>query len=256
MQILKEYNKKAIFPMGLFLSIILVSTVFLCPLLLMINSSTQNKGITESAEIKLSNSGSTTLDHGDYYYEFKHVGYSIKWSFESSNDYIGITVLVMDQDQYNRYVLYGSSNNYILSDGSYYRDSGTFAVPNEDVWYILFINSGATETNLSYNITFEQVNPLYIIIAIIIAVLIIGLTVAIVLKKRKPRKSKITVSQSIVSPQATKHNMYKTIANENGRVNIATPPVSKQNWLVCKNCGERIELPAYFCPNCGGRLED
>ena len=257
---LRGYNKKAIsLPTALLLSIILISTVFLCPILLMLDASTRNKGTTESAEIRLSSSGSTSLDPGDYYYEYKHVRFGIKWSFEGSLSSVGILVAAMDQDQYNKYVFYGQirfCRYYVLSDGSYWRDSGTFAVPNEDVWYILFINSGAMETSLSYNVMFEQVNPLYIIIAVIIAVLIIGLTVAILLNKGKTRKPKITVSQSIVSPQPTKHNIYKIIANENGRANIATPPTLKQNWLVCTNCGERIELPAYFCPNCGGRLDD
>ena len=264
MRILKGNNKKAILrPMGLCLFIILVSMVFLCPLLLMIDSSINTRGTTESAEIRLSNSGSTTLDHNDYYYEYKHVGYSIKWSFESSNSYVGITVLAMDQDQYNRYVLYGSSNYYILSDGSYQRDSGTFMVPHEEIWYILFINHSMAQTYLSYNITYEQVNPVYIIIAIIIVVIIVGAIVATVLIIAKTRKPKIFESQSTKPisqptnlPQTHKYNIYRTIDDENRRIIVSTPPVLKQNWLFCPYCGQRTVLGANFCANCGRELDE
>ena len=170
----------------------------------MINASLPNEGTTEIAEIRLSGSGSTNLSSGEYYFEYKHVNArsGIKWSFESSHYQVGIIVLAMDQKGYDRYKVYGTSNDYVLSDGSYWRDSGTFVVPYEGIWYIMFINGDkwGLQTSLSYDVKYNYVDPIPIIISVISIVGIAGAIVAVVLLAKKDKKSKNKLSQSIILP--------------------------------------------------------
>jgi hypothetical protein len=238
---------------GVLFSAILVFMVFLCPLLSITDESIDNKGATEISEIRLSNSGSGYLNYGDYFYEFHYVGYCIKWSFESTNSYVGITVLALDQDQYDRYQSHETYTYYTLSDGSYAKDSGRFVVPHADYWHIWFIHYDFNnqQTFLSYDITFEQVNP----ITIIVVVLIVSTIIAIVLILVKNKRPKKIVNLSVISPRQTKFNNKSYIFNERKNLNYSTFPNSNRNWFFCPYCGKKSRLGAQYCMSCGRQLD-
>ena len=256
--VLKSNKKKTILmATGALFSAILIFVVFLCPLLLITDESIDNKGATEIPVIRLSNSGSGYLNYWDYFYESHYVGYCIKWSFESTNSHVGITVLTMDQDQYDRYLSGESYTYYTLSDGSYIKDSGRFVVPHADYWHIWFINydSDSQQTFLSYDVTFEQVNPITIIVSIIVVLLIVSTTIAIVLILVKNKRPKKIVNLSAISPQQTKINNKSNIANDSTNLDSSTFPNSSRNWYFCPYCGKKTGLGAQYCMSCGRMLD-
>jgi len=82
------------------------------------------------------------LDNGYYVYQYLSAsgGDDIDWSFSGSNTYVGITVYALDSDEYLNFEYGYSYEPWILSDGSYYSDYGTFYVPYSDNWFFCFIN--------------------------------------------------------------------------------------------------------------------
>ena len=260
---MKSNNKKVILlTIGVFLSAILIFTVFLCPLLLIANESINNKGASEISGVELSGSGSQTLNYGYYIYSTNYVGYRIRWSYESSNPDVGITVLVMTSDEYTKYKSSQACTYSLLSDGTHVSDSGAFEVPFEDYWVIMFMNTDPDQqqTYLTYEISIEQVNPMQIISTVItvlvVVVVVVAVVVTVVLVVVKKRKPKHVLSQSISSPQANKYSSYTQIFHEKSASNIPGHPDSKQNWLFCPYCGEKGYLGAQFCVNCGRELKN
>ena len=111
-----------------------------------------------------------------YGFSYKHSYNSIKWSFISSNQTIGITVLAMDSMDYQKFLInYSTVHYYILSDGSKYKDRGLFSVPYNEYWIVVLINLDADQEGVSVTVSVEtRINPLnfYIIPSIVIFSLI------------------------------------------------------------------------------------
>ena len=104
-----------------------------------------------------SDSATTTLDYNHYIYLYSTAEYNnkIDWSFSGDNQYVGITVYAMEEDEYLEFKSGGSAALYTLSSGDYISDSGTFTVPYDDVWYIVFLNEDSDQesTYLTYSAT-------------------------------------------------------------------------------------------------------
>ena len=87
----------------------------------------------------------TTLNYNQYFAIHTdgwegNAGNIYSWSFTGSNSYVGITVRVMDANNYSRFQNRIAYNYYIFSDGSKYIDSGEWTIPYTDTWYTVFIN--------------------------------------------------------------------------------------------------------------------
>ena len=164
----------------------------------------------------------------------------------------------MDHDEYNKYRSSQSYTYYTLSDGSYVKDSGAFEVPYEDYWVIMFMNSDPDmqQTYLTYEINYEQINPIQIIITVIIIVAVVGGIVAVVLVLVKKNKSKNVLIQSISPPRSKKNNSYTRKSDGLSASNVPSPPGSRQNWLFCPHCGEKSYLGAQYCVNCGKQFKN
>lgn len=226
----------------------------------MFSASIANKRPTESYYIELNDSGSGYLNYGYYYYDFEYVGYRIIWSFESSNSFVGITVLTMNHEEYDKYRSAESYIYYTLSDGNYVRDSGIFNVPYEDYWYIMFINRDSDEqqTYLTYEISYEDVNPFLFIMGTVVFIVVIGIVVVIIIVINQNKKSSMTISQPIMPQQIKNQNPYTVYSNQKIRENepkITTAPDLTQKWLFCPYCGNRSLSETKFCVNCGRELE-
>lgn len=253
-----KISKATIFATGVFFSAILIFMVFLCPLLLIPDESINKRELSEIHEIKSSGSGSQALDFGYYLYSSNYVGYRIRWSFESSNSEVGITVLVMEHDEFNKYKSSQPSSYYTLSDGTHVSDSGAFEVPSEGYWVIMLINADPAmqQTTVTYEISIEHINPMLIIITVITVIGVVAVVVTIVFVVVKKRKPKHALSQSISPPQSKKDNNYAQIPHEKSYSDVPSPPDSRQNWLFCPHCGKKSYLGAQFCVNCGRELKN
>jgi hypothetical protein len=256
---LKSNKKKAnLVTKGVLFSTILIFMVFLYPLLLIADESIHNKAQCETFKIELSGSGAQSLDYGYYLYSNNYVRYRIRWSFESSNSQVGITVLVMNHDEYNKYKASQTASFYTLSDGTHTSDSGTFEVPAEDYWVIMLMNVDPDhqQTYLTYEISIEQINPIPIIITVIIVVVVVAVIVTTVLLVVKKRKPKYMFNQSMSPSQPNTYNSYTQKSEEKGISNVSNPSESKWSWLFCPYCGEKNNIGAHYCVNCGKELKN
>jgi len=142
-------------------------------------------------------SGSQTLPYGYFLGAHAYASDRIEWSFESSKSHIGITVLVMDYDNYNNYRNYGFATYSKESDGSLSSDSGSYKVPHGNEWYILFVNKDTDNevTVVSYSVIFDpslitsQLTFVLIIGGVVIGS-IISLVVAVVVIRRRHKKKR------------------------------------------------------------------
>jgi hypothetical protein len=144
-------------------------------------------------------SGSQTVPYGYFLGAHAYAADRIEWSFESSKSHIGITVLVMDYDNYNTYKDYGFGTYGTASNGSLSNDSGSYQVPYGNEWYILFVNKDSDNeaTVVSYSVRFDpspftfQLTFILIIGGVVIGS-IVGLVVTVlVIRRRHKRKREL-----------------------------------------------------------------
>ena len=108
-----------------------------------------------------------TLSYGDavwvWFADLVESGDSIYWVFAGSNQYVGITVRAMDENNLELFKEYKSYTAETLSDGGYIRDSGMFTIPYTDVWYFVFSNEDPIQetTTINYDISFSPITVPY-----------------------------------------------------------------------------------------------
>lgn len=91
----------------------------------------------------------------------------IKWSFASSNQSIGITVLTMDYINYQKFQINDSTvHYYILSNGQRYKDKGFFPVPHKDYWAFVFLNLDPDREETTVTLSIETVLNIWIFLII------------------------------------------------------------------------------------------
>jgi hypothetical protein len=204
---------------------------------------------SSNSQIEPSISGSGYLDYGYAFYDYGYVGYSIKWSFESFNPTVGITVIVMDQDEYQKLINSQSYVSYTISDGSYQKASGAYDVPYPDYWYVLFINLDPDQMQvyITYEVSYVSINPYLVALLIILVLASIGISIGVVVTVRKNHRTKTWPTGHIIVPEA-----HKPLPH-------AVQPIIKQpeirRGLYCPYCGYKAQLGARFCENCGKELD-
>ena len=191
----------------------------------------------------------SSLAYGSYLYfhQIADENYEIRWEFSGSNSYVGIILYAMTDLEFDKFQNLQTFYSYHLSDGSYYRDSGTFTPRSHDDWYIVFLNADSVmqTTYLTYDVDFiEDPSLLGMIVGTVIAFLvvggIIGACTAIFNKNAKEKQRKQEVSQEIMPNfvQEQKELISKDI----------------QNVKFCTFCGKTHRIDAVFCENCGRKF--
>ena len=187
---------------------------------------------------------STSLSYLDYFSisSEKEIGKAgaIKWAFTGNNPYVGILVRIYDDYNYHEFLEGNhSAQRYVVSDGSYYIASGIWYPPKTDVWHIVFLHYGSSETEItSVNIEVVFVSGALAggLLAVIIAVPVvfnIGIVVLIIFLVKRKKKQQVPVSPQ-QDPQ--------------------TSPAS--NVRYCKDCGqENIDVSTY-CKKCGSKMDE
>lgn len=113
------------------------------------------------SKLKLSSYKATTsLEYGEvkYLMSSAYTYNDIKWSFASSNQNIGITVLIMDYINYQKFQINDSTvDYYVLSNGQRYNDNGFFSIPYNDYWAIVFLNLDPDQEETIITLSIERV---------------------------------------------------------------------------------------------------
>lgn len=191
------------------------------------------------------NSGTTYLSFAEYLYFWEECkeGDTIEWEFQGSNSYVGIDVIAMTQNNFDKFELLMQFFYYELSNGQYYSDYGTFEVKSDDVWYIVFVNldEDFMSTNLTYEVNFKHGGPIGLIIGIIVGVIVVISVIGAIVIKTKKQKEVVPIPVMDPSSPDTMFQTQPTLSE----INI----YAKQKF--CTNCGQSADPDAKYCINCG-----
>ncbi|MBN1329421.1 MAG: zinc ribbon domain-containing protein [Candidatus Heimdallarchaeota archaeon] len=204
-----------------------------------------------------------TLNYLYYYYFFSEgkmdTSGSIYWSFTTSN-YVVLEVWVLNDANYDIYATGGQATGYLVSDTVNYFDSGTFSIPYEDKWYILFINSDDTRmssTSVSVTVTFYGVkgtsNQSLIIGIVVAAVVITAIAVPLSIASKKKKEQMVSQQASINQQSAITGQLTTTYSTVQP---IQTETVQSQpiKMKYCGYCGNSNKPESRFCAYCGSDL--
>ena len=103
-------------------------------------------GNAESGQNPPRSSYQFTLAPGEYAYVYLECDTSVAWEFSGSNTYVGIEAWVFNEDNFDIYEDGGNPTGWEVSTGGNYADSGTQFVNDCDTWYLVVINTHASET--------------------------------------------------------------------------------------------------------------
>lgn len=134
---------------------------------------------------------------------------------------------------------------YKLSNGSYYRDLGTFRVTSYDTWYLVFRNadSDMQTTYLTYDVEIERAidfTLIIVVIAIIVVCSVISIFIGIAYRQKNKRK--VQPIYPPVQPQLSSKPVTITLPQPNNTIKF------------CAQCGTPQHMDAIYCVKCGNKL--
>ncbi|MHA1371713.1 MAG: PKD domain-containing protein [Promethearchaeota archaeon] len=102
--------------------------------------------------------GGDRVDYLQYGYSYTtgtaRAGEKLVWEFNSTNPYVGLYVMAMDSSNYTNFISLTSFSAFELSNGSLIEDSGTFTIPYDSQWYVVFLNNDTSHepTDLKWDL--------------------------------------------------------------------------------------------------------
>jgi len=184
---------------------------------------------------------------------------SIYWSYITSN-YVDLEVWILDDSNYDIYESGGTATGYPVSEYVNYFDSGTFNIPYEDKWYIIFINADnlhLSSTTASITVTFNGVKTFSdqqaIIIAVVAGVVITAIAVPVSIANKK-KKAQAASQQTPINQQPISIIQEPTTYTQVQP--IQTQPIQKQQpkTKYCPHCGNENKSESHFCAYCGASM--
>jgi len=201
----------------------------------------------------------STLSYGDYHYQSSNRVMSIlgkiEWEFDSQNAFINLECMIMDKENFENFELweqgYGVSYRYFsASDGDQYHDSGLWAISHRGEYYIVVKHDDTDAYDLT---TFATIDAEYIggyisvfllVILIIVPLIITGLTIGIMLRRKKKGKQIFPSTKYIDNGS----NEEKPIVKQE------SPEYLPEN-VFCWKCGTINASINNSCTNCGELLK-
>ena len=219
-----------------------------------------------------------SLDYGEYVVVHATAGSGdrLHWSFSGTNNFVGITVMVLDSTNYANMQSNESYSSDLLSDGTYYSAEGNFNPTYSSTWYFLFWNNDADHQNtyLTYDVELISGGPDILLIAIIVGVVLAAAVVVIVviIYKKKSKKKAALVQEPRVKPAIEKPPIdtlpVKPIVEELPNDTTPVKPIVKKPPIIIppvKPVGvtqptitepvKQIIRKANICPTCGSEVE-
>ena len=169
------------------LLILLITTFIFSITLVSFNPFRREKSVLE-LELSIKDTGA--IPYGDYIYEQHHASQSLDWRFESSKNYIGIRVLLMESNYFYNFQHGMGYAAFILSGGEHSQDAGRYELPLEDNWVVVFQNLDSDQelAIVSYELIFDEIDPFTIVSSIMAFSIVFGvISIIIYIIKKKDR---------------------------------------------------------------------
>lgn len=228
--------------------LLLISTLIIISFIAIIRSDSFNRNtIIQNEVVQLHPSYEASLSYGEYAYFSTEAdkGDKFHWEFSGTNSYVGIKVYAMTDSEFYKFQNYQTFYSYKLSDGSYYRDSGTFRVTSYDTWYLVFLNadSDMQTTYLTYDLEIERaVDFTPIIVAIVIIVVCSVISILIGIAYRQKNKREVQPVYAPVQPQLYSKPVTITLPQPNNIIKF------------CSQCGTPQQRDVIYCAKCGNKF--
>ncbi len=202
----------------------------------------------------------------DGWYHWKEIGFlysgdKLHYNFYTNDSSVKLHVYLLEEDEFDdKYDGYSYSIHENITS-SYDWASGDAYVQKSDTFYMIFETIGF-DCELSYTInTYPSTPPpnfTFIFMAIFISLVVIvfvGVAISIFVQKNRfgtrtiPSKMNPYRTRTPPITTATSYDIQPTIPKPESQ-----PDAMKSNIGYCKYCGEKTEIDAIFCPQCGSKF--
>ena len=177
------------------------------------------------------------------------------WSFQGSEQQIGVSVWIFDHANYTKYLNKDSTTlGYRVSNGTQSFDANIWQPPKTDIWHIVFVGtisnpmdtttiavslSVITEGMIIWAMVLSSAIPTLLTIGIVILIVIVSFRS---INKRKEKEKSIlpqevNSTQSIAEPQGNSDTQFDTPKD-----------------IFCSRCGFKNTGDSSFCGICGAKL--
>jgi len=186
----------------------------------------------------------------------------IYWSFSATNN-VYLDVWICDDYNYDIFDGGGTAEGYHVSNFEDYYDSGTFDIPYEDKWYVIFMNNDYyeyTSTSVSITVNFHGVQTgsnliliLVIVIPVVVVIAIVGLAVGLSVRNKR-KKAEIVQTPLYQQPVGTyQQPTYYAPVQPMQPQPIQSQPMQTK---ICNNCGSTNKIENRFCVSCGSDMSE
>ncbi len=220
-----------------------------------------------------------SLDYNEYVtvYSTSGSGDRLHWSFSGTNNFVGITVRVVDSLNYAKLQSNETYSYEVLSDGSYYSAEGDYYPASSSTWYFLFMNIDPDQqtTYLTYDVTTHPGGPdilLIVIIVSVVAAAVVVVIVVIIRYRKKSRRQAESKQEPIVKPVVEKPPIItqpvKPVVEKPPIITQPVKPIVEKPPIIIppvKPVGatqptitepvKQIIRKANICPTCGSEVE-
>ena len=177
----------------------------------------------------------------------------IYYTFESSNEKVGVNVWILDEGNYTLHLYDKPCKGFEVDDGSHSASAGLWTPPRKDVWYVLFLYNCEDRTQVSevtVNVYFVTTKTISCIISVYYLIPILGiavklLVVFIIVAKHNKRKQSLPEKQS-----DTTESEQESAQSQNLDADQKAIP----KYIYCSSCGNRNTDDSFFCVMCGTKL--
>ena len=175
----------------------------------------------------------------------------IYYTFEGTNENVGVNVWILDDANYTLYLNEQPSKGFEVDDGSRSSSFGLWTPPRKDVWHVLFLyssNDPSQVSEVTVNVIFVTTKMIgwatsFYYLLPILSIVVKLLVIFIIIAKHNKKKESLPEESDTISRQGEAQS--QTIEPEKQAI---------PKYIYCSSCGNRNTDDSFFCVMCGAKL--